>query len=226
MGGLVGHLSYVLLVVSMMMRDMSALRLLVVASALTGIAYDLIWLRNPVGVFWEGLLLLVNVVQLYLLWRRDRRARFTPEEEVFVAERLSGLSPGRCRDLLDMGRWDTLPPGAEVTRQGERPRMLTHLSTGEAAVIVDGCPVARVAGPSYIGEMSLLGEGHASATVIVSTPCRVWQIGMDRVLRLERDRPTIFNALQAGIARDMRRKIVAGNIAALAAQGVAGSRAG
>ena len=214
-GGLVGHLSYVLLVISMLMRNISALRLFVIASALVGIAYDLVWLRNPVGVFWEALLLIVNLVQLWLLWQRDRRARFSAEEAEFIAERLAGLSPGRCRDLLDMGRWENLPPGSELTRQGAAPRFLTYLAQGAAEVRVDGRRLTSVGAGHFVGEMSLLGDGLASATVTAPGPLRVWRIEMEKVTRLEEARPTIANALKAGIAQDMRRKIVAGNMAAL-----------
>ncbi len=63
-GGMVGHLSYVLLVLSMVMRRMSLLRMLVIASAFVAITYDWFWLKDPVGVFWETLLVLVNIVQL------------------------------------------------------------------------------------------------------------------------------------------------------------------
>ena len=206
-----GHLSYILLVISMMMRDISALRLLVIASALAGIAYDLFWLRNPVGVFWEGLLLLVNVVQLYLLWRRDRSAQFSQEERSFVSTRLKGLSPGRCRDFFDMGRWETLPTGTLLTKQNEQPEFLTYLSQGTASILVEDRKVATVDAGHYIGEMSLLGDGDASATVIVESPARVWRIEPEKIKRLMQDRPTIANAVQAGIAIDMRRKIVASN---------------
>ena len=195
----------------MMMRDISALRLLVIASALAGIAYDLFWLRNPVGVFWEGLLLLVNVVQLYLLWRRDRSAQFSKEEENFIATRLQGLSPGRCRDFFDMGRWESLPTGTILTRQNERPEFLTYLSEGTASILVADSKVATVQAGHYIGEMSLLGDGDASATVIIENPARVWRVEPGKIKRLMQDRPTIANAVQAGIAVDMRRKIVAGN---------------
>lgn len=214
-GGFVGHLSYVLLVISMMMRDISLLRILVIASALTGIAYDLIWLRNPVGVFWEGLLLLVNVVQLYLLWHRDRRAQFSSDEEAFLAHRLHGLSPGRCRDLLDMGRWERLAAGTVLTRQGERPEFLTYLAHGNAAIRVDDQEISTVSAGHYVGEMSLVGSERASATVVLSEPAQVWRLELDKVDRLRKDQPEIANALLAGIAVDMRKKIVTGNMAAM-----------
>ena len=210
-GGLVGHLSYILLVASMMMRDISTLRLLVIASAIAGIAYDLFWLGNPVGVFWEGLLLIVNVTQLYLLWRQNRKATFSDEEKRLISTRLKGLSPGRCRDLIDMGRWENLASGSVLTRQAEQPEFLTYLANGAATISVDDQKVATVRAGHYIGEMSILGQGHATATVVTTQPARVWRIEPQKVARLIQDRPNIANALQAGIAMDMQQKIVATN---------------
>ena len=56
-GGMVGHLAYLLLVLSMVMRQMYLLRILVILSASIAIAYALFWLKDPIGVFWESLLM-------------------------------------------------------------------------------------------------------------------------------------------------------------------------
>jgi hypothetical protein len=198
----------------MLMRDISLLRLLVIASALTGIAYDLFWLRNPVGVFWEGLLLLVNAVQLYLLWRRDRNAKFSEEENAFLAAHLDGLSPSKCRDFLDMGRWEDLPEGTVLACQGQRPDFLTYLASGAASVVVDDRVIANLRPHHYIAEMSFLGDDTASATVTLSAPSRVWRIETPKIERLDDDHPTIWSALRVSFANDMRRKIVISNTAA------------
>jgi hypothetical protein len=198
----------------MMMRDISVLRLLVIASALTGIAYDLFWLRNPVGVFWEGLLLLVNAVQLYLLWRRDRNARFSTEEDAFVSEHLEGLSPSRCRRFLDLGRWENLSEGTVLIVQDQPPDFLSYLATGYASVAVDDRIIADLKPKHYVGEMSFLGNNTASATVTLSAPSRVWRVETAKLERLRDDHPTIWSALEASFAHDMRRKIVIGNAAA------------
>ena len=50
--GWMGHLSYLLLVFSMLMRRMLWLRLFVTASAVAGVLFDGLWLQNWVGVFW------------------------------------------------------------------------------------------------------------------------------------------------------------------------------
>lgn len=212
-GGMVGHLSFFLLVMSMLMREMSYLRILVIASSLVAITYDFVWLRDPVGVFWESLLVTVNIVQLALLWRADLRARFTPEEDTFRIAHLPALGPGDARKLLDCGMWADSSPGETLTAEGQRPSHLTFLASGTVVIDTAGRHIADVAPGGFIGEMSLVANGTASADAHVSTPARLWQIATDRFEKLRVDAPHLSAALEAAIARDMAAKIMAANAA-------------
>ena len=128
--GYMGHTSYVLLILSSLMRRMFWLRAFFIASAFTGISYSLFWLEDPVGVFWEGLLLIVNIAQLVLLASKDARASFSAEETEFIERWLSGGTPSSRRALLDLGSWETLDAGTQITTRGERPHDLVFLSRG------------------------------------------------------------------------------------------------
>ncbi|PSL18552.1 Crp/Fnr family transcriptional regulator [Shimia abyssi] len=206
--GWAGHLSYLLLVLSMLMRSMLWLRLMVVASALAGIAFDYFWLGNPVGVFWQSLLVAVNLAELAILWRNDRRAVFSVEEDAYRTQLLAGLTPGQARRFLDRGRWEELPEGKILTTEGQTPEFLSYLSSGEVAIHIDGRLVRVVEGGHFIGEMSLVGEDGAVATTILQTPCRVWRIERDKVLRLRETNHATLAVLEAAFARDMRSKLI------------------
>lgn len=213
-GGLLGHLSYVLLITSMLATNLVVLRLLVIASAVPAIAYDLFWLSNPVGVFWETLLVTVNVVQLARILAGDLRARFRDEEQPLVADLARVLSRGTIRRLLDAGDWVDLPPGTRLTVEGVRPNALHYLAQGDVAVSRLGARVGRCGPGNFVGEMALLtADGSASAHAETSGPVRAWRLATPVYERLERDHPQAFAALQAAIARDMRGKIVHQNAA-------------
>ncbi|HCE72739.1 cyclic nucleotide-binding domain-containing protein [Ruegeria pomeroyi] len=205
--GWAGHLSYLLLVLSMLMRHMLWLRLFVIASAMAGIAFDHFWLQNPVGVFWQSLLVLVNVAELALLWRNDRRARFTVEEDRFRETLLSGLSPGRCRRLLDLGRWETLSTGTVLTREGQRPEFLTYMASGAVRIERQGRLLRLVGEGHFIGEMSMMGDGLAVATAVMQDSGRVWRIERVKLDRLRESSPAAMAAIETGVARDMRAKL-------------------
>lgn len=215
--GFVGHLSYVFLILSSLMRRMLLLRVFLVASAVTGIAYDWIWLDNVVGVFWEGLLIVVNVVQISLLWHRDRRAKFTDEERRMIAHYLRGGTPGLRRALFDYGNWVDLESGHRLTTQGQRPEWFTYISTGAARYAVDGIVLGEIDAGHFVGEMSMLGDSAATADVSIDQPSRVWQIKRDTLDRLQETNPDLFGLVAAAIALDLRAKMVHTNARALAA---------
>ncbi|MDF1762888.1 MAG: cyclic nucleotide-binding domain-containing protein [Oleibacter sp.] len=209
--GLLGHLSYVLLIASSMMRRMVILRLLLIASAVTGFIYDYFWLHNLVGVFWEVLLCTVNVVQLALLWHRDRRAKFSEEDAMLITNFLKGGTPGGRRMLLDLGQWQDLTPGTQLTSKGKRPSHLTYLASGRAQFGVEDRILGEIGPEHFIGEMSLMGDGLASADVFIIAESRVWQIDRDRLENLRAINPDLFRIIEAAITLNLRAKILLSN---------------
>lgn len=210
-GGLVGHFAYVLLVGSMLMRSITVLRVLVIASATVAIVYSIYWLRDPVSTFWESLLVVVNVVQIARQWHANRRAKFSPEEQQLVAERLSSLSRSDARHVLNMGVWVDGTPGTILTTQGDPVQHLVYLVAGEVDIHSDGTRVGACVPGNFVGEMSVLDGGPASATATVATPSRYWLIPAQHLRDLHRSNPDIAAAFELGIARDLRTKIISAN---------------
>ncbi|MFK7743808.1 MAG: Crp/Fnr family transcriptional regulator [Roseobacter sp.] len=218
-GGMVGHLSYLLLVISMLMRDITKLRILVIASAFVAIAYDTIWLKDPVGVFWESLLVTVNLIQIGREWVNDRRARFSPEEHVFVKARLSMLSKADARRLLNMGLWVNGAVGDVLTTEQQEVTHVAYITEGQVDILLGGQKVGNCGPGNFVGEMSVIKNERASATAIVASPARYWLIPSAQLQLLQEKDPEMAQAFQAGIARDLRNKIISSNAATEAASG-------
>ena len=208
---MVGHLSYLLLVVSMMMRTITMLRLLVIASAFVAIAYDIVWLKDPVGVFWETLLVLVNIIQISREWFSERRVRFTPDEQKFVSSRLRGVSKRDAKRLLNLGRWTEGAPGTVLTTEGDPVPNVVYLVSGRVDILCSDVLVGTCGPGNFVGEMSILAEEPASATAVVAETARYWLISSDKLRVLQDTDPQVSGALDVGIARDLRRKIIAAN---------------
>lgn len=214
--GFVGHLSYILLIVSSLMRRMFLLRVFMVASALAGIFYDWFWLDNPVGVFWEGLLLIVTAYQIWRIYRADARARFSAEESDLCQRWFPLGPPNARRALLDLGRWETLDVDHLLTEQGKRPATLTYIAEGAAQVVLDGDLIARVTAGQFVGDMSLIGDDRATADVRLATPARVWRIDRDRLDTLREGKPEIYALVDGAVALGLREKLVSGNLRSIA----------
>ena len=210
-GGLVGHTSYLLLVISMMMRQINMLRILVIASSFVAIAYDGIWLKDPVGIFWESLLVAVNIVQLMIVYFENRMVRFSPEEEAFGNKRLLELERGERRKLLNKGLWVTGAPGTVLTREGEPVSHLIYVASGEVMIKSGGRAVAICEPGTFIGEMTVLDGEPATGTAIVSNEALYWMVEADVLRKLVVDKPEIGQALQKSFADNLKDKLVQSN---------------
>lgn len=210
-GAMVGHFAYLLLVISMLMRSITWLRIFVILSAIVALVYGAVWLNDPVTVFWEGMLIVVNVVQIAIIWHANRRAQFNDDERKLVSERLPTLSPREARKLLDMGMWIDADTGTDLTEQGKPVRHLVYLLSGEATIQVDGRIVGHCEPGNFVGEMSLVDGGPASATAKVAEPAFCWMIPTDRLRKLRAESSPLMAALEVGIAHDLKRKILKSN---------------
>jgi len=209
--GLLGQLTYVLLIAGMLVPGMLALRICVIASACVGILYAALWLQDPVIVFWQAMLIIVNVAQIAREWMANRQARFSAEETKFMQDRLSSLPPAEARQLLNMGVWADGAIGTKLTTQGKPVDNLVYLIEGEVDIRFDGATVGACLPGNYVGEMSVLNGGPASATAIVSEPSRYWMISAEQLRNLHSNAPSIAAALELGIAKDLRHKIITAN---------------
>ncbi len=210
-GGLVGHLSYLLLAVSMMMRVMWLLRVLVIAGMLVGLAFDWIWLANPVGVFWDTMLIVVNVVQLAITYFQNRRLRFSDEEQGFVDHNFPGLSRKWKRRLLDSGVWSDAEPGRQLTHQGEPVSHLIFLIAGEVEITSNGKRVGACREGDFIGEMTALSGAPASGTATVTEHARFWSIPTSKLRELVANHLEVEQSVQSCFRRNLLEKLVEAN---------------
>ncbi|MDG4648771.1 cyclic nucleotide-binding domain-containing protein [Roseibacterium sp. SDUM158017] len=219
--GLLGHMAYVVLVASMLMRTLTWLRVLVIVSALFAIAYGAFVIRDPVTVIWETLLVVVNILQLISLHWSNLRARFTSDERAFVSRHLPGLSRGEARALLDAGEWTRLAPGAVFTNEGAPVEHLVYIAQGEADVVLRGNAVSRCRPGDFIGEMTALTGLPATASVRAAGEVLIWRISAARLRDILRRREALEREMDAAFARSYRDKLVDMNARA-AASGTSG----
>lgn len=209
--GLVGHSAYLLLVISMVMRRMLWLRVFVIASALASIAYGVFILTDPVSVFWETLLIAVNLVQLSITAWQNSRARFSPIEADFIARHFPTLPPAQVRRLLDLGRWQEMPAGSVLCVEGERIPALYYVHEGSATVSVDDRTVGQCEPGAFVGELTVTTGEPSNGTVTLETPGYLWSVDADRLRETIRKRPDIARALEASFFSEVRDKLLRRN---------------
>jgi CRP-like cAMP-binding protein len=216
-GGILAHLSYVLLIVAMLMSKIVWLRFLAIGSGLAGVAYFWIFLGDRVASLWEILFIAANFYQLALTAYRDRMSRFEPHEMLFRNACIPGLSPSDARRLLKIAELVDAPAGTVLTREHQSVPALAFILDGEVEIRVAGQRIGVCGHADFIGEIGVMSGGPATATAVAITPLRYFAFDAAALRRLlTRDR-TIAQELELSFRQGLREKLVRAN-AALAGQ--------
>lgn len=216
-----GHLQYLLLVVAMLPARLARVRIGVAAAAVMGILASGVFSFQPAALFWNVLLLLVNLVLLLQFARSNAAVRFTPDEEPMLGALLSGLPRARARHFLDQGLWLTGRDGEALIREGEPVTHLFYLATGEARVTSGGKQVGRLGSGDLIGEVTVLSGDVASATVTLAGAARMW-CAPAQTLRLYLDaHHDVRHAVEQSFSAALRHKLQEMNRAVAEAGGLA-----
>jgi hypothetical protein len=213
---LVGNLSYLLLIISMLMTRMLPLRLVAIGSGAAGASYDFFWLADPVGTFWETMFTLVNIVQLMLIAYRNAAAKFADDERAFYDAITPDLSPYQVRRLLRAGSWFDVDPGHELIRQGSIASHLIFLRSGQADIYFGSKLVGTSPPGSLIGEISISTQAPATATVVAAAgPVRYLALERSALHKTMKADPAIAETIDRAIRRGLLEKLLRWNVAAM-----------
>jgi CRP-like cAMP-binding protein len=215
-GAFLGHAAYGLLVLSMMMRNIVWLRIIALASGVAQIAYDALILQDPVSVGWDAAFVLANAYQMAVLAWQARKVSFSDEELMFCQYALPLVPPLLARQFLDIGVWQNLAEGSELTRQDEPVEKLTYIASGTIDVLVNDHVIATCENGDFIGELGILSGKPATATTVSTSPARVLVFERDKLFRHLRTRPDLKLALHAAFKENLRNKLTLANQRSLA----------
>jgi hypothetical protein len=203
----VGHFAYVLLILSMMMRNMNWLRFFaIMAGSISAFFYFTI--GDVVSMFWESMFTLVNLAQFMILQVENRRGKFTDDEEMFIAACLGGVERAYARRLCKLGAWIEVQEDVTLITEDTCPKQLVFLVSGEASVSRKGKEIGVVRRGDFLGEMSYLTGQQATATVVTRQPTRYLAFERD-ILKAHLEKSVeVRHALEASFNRNLVAKLV------------------
>ena len=206
-GSLVGHLAYVLLVLSMLMRSMLWLRLIALASGVASVAYGWVWLGDPLVVMWEALFTLTNLAQLAIMLYEQRRSAFSDDQQAFVDAVMPDADMGQVRRLMALGRAGVAEPNTVLFRRGEVPRQLLVITRGTAQVERDGAVIGACGEGDFLGEISFQQGGPATADVVVTNTLHFMAFDQAALRTFLKRNEQIGHTLNAAMNRNLMAKL-------------------
>ena len=203
----VGHLNYMLIILSVSMSNMRWLRVFAIASGLTGVAYYGFMVSDAVSATWEFIFTTINVIQLAIVLLAGRRRRMTDDERLFVETVMPTLETNLRALMLKAAVWEVMKPGEVLMTECDAEPRLVFIAAG-AASVEKGGTIVGVCGPGdFLGEMSFLSGRPASATVRVANEIRCCIYEPGRLKALAKRQPAIRQALEYSFNRNLVGKI-------------------
>lgn len=203
-----GHIPYMLMVASMLMRKMVWLRAFAIAAGATRVYVRAFIVYDPVSVIWEAVLVIINVVQLSIIWWESRHNELDEDERLMTARILPRASKRAVRQFLSLAESRVVEPGAALTTEGKKVEDLMFIVDGVARVERGERLIAICSRGDFVGEMSFIAGGKATATVIVDKTVRLAFFQRDRLEAMMMRDAELRAAIESSFNRNLIEKLV------------------
>ena len=210
-GKLVGHLSYILLVASMMMRTMLWLRIIAISAGVVSALYGYFFLLDFVTVFWEVIFVSVNLIQLLILEIENRRAKFSEDEQKFIEAVVPQVEKAHAKRLLKLAKHVEFEAGSVLTQEGKPVEKLLFLIRGAVRIDKEGSMVGVCGHDDFIGEIGFMLNTNATATSVVTNSSRAISFDFEALHNLLYKHPDLRHALESSFNRNLVGKLVKSN---------------
>lgn len=140
-----------------------------------------------------------------------RNVHFSSEEEQFLKSGLPGIPREVARKIMNAGNWLTLRPRTNLAHEGQPVTHLYFILHGTAGVFVMDNKVAEIH-EGFIGELSVLDGGPASASVITLKNTRVFCVSGKALRQMTKADTQTSLYLETHLSTSTKQKLMQANL--------------
>lgn len=201
------HLALVFYVLGLLVRNELLLRSLLLIGTGFYIAYYYYIADTPLweAIYTSSAIAIANIFMMVVIIREKSTLGMSPEM-LKLYESFPTLHPGQFRQVMRKADWVTAKDDTVICQEGKRPDHLYLVSSGQMLLSRRDREVPIDAG-NFIGEISFLIGGPASATVIAPKGSEYVRWERENLTRIMDKSPRLSNALAAMFNKDIARKL-------------------
>lgn len=205
-----GHAASILTMAAYLLKDMLWLRVLTIASCFAGITFNYFVPATPLWtvIYWNGLFVVINVVQIAIIIKERTGVDFTEEEKELHETLFKNFAPFEFMKLMRAGQWMQAREGELLATEKQPLEAVMLIYNGLLSVETNGKEVAKLKDGNFIGEISFITGGAASATVRALTPTRYISWPKEAISQLLNRNPSMRFAMQALLSTDLSKKLM------------------
>jgi hypothetical protein len=209
-GHVAGHLASVLTMLAYLLKDILWLRFLTILSCFAGIAFNYAVPARPLWtvIYWNILFAVINIVQIAIIIKERTGIRFTEEEKELHETLFKNFAPFEFMKLMRIGRWLEAKQHEILAVEKQPINAVMLIYNGLVGVETNGVEVARLKDGNFIGEVSFIAGGAATATVKALMPTRYIAWPKEEIAQLLNRNPSMRFAMQAMLSTDLTKKLM------------------
>ncbi|HEY0547485.1 MAG TPA: cyclic nucleotide-binding domain-containing protein [Pyrinomonadaceae bacterium] len=207
---LAAHAASILTALAYLVKDILWLRVLTTFACVAGIIFNYNVHSTPlwVVIYWNLLFLIINLVQIAIIMKERREVSFTEEEKELYETLFKNFAPFEFMKLLRIGEWSEAQKDEVLAIEQKELADLMLIYNGLVKVEAEGETLAELKDGSFIGEMSFITGGAATATVKAVAPTRYLSWSKADLRQLFQRNPSMRFAMQTVISTDLTKKLM------------------
>lgn len=209
-GHVAGHLASVLTMAAYLLKDILWLRFLTILSCFAGIAFNYVVPATPLWsvIYWNLLFAVINIVQVAIIIKERSGVHFTDEEKELHETLFKNFAPFEFMKLMRIGKWLEAKQGETLATEKQPINAVMLIYNGLVGVELNGKEVAKLKDGNFIGEVSFITGGAATATVRALMPTRYIAWPKEEISKLLNRNPSMRFAMQAMLSTDLSKKLM------------------
>jgi hypothetical protein len=205
----IGHLSFIAIAASFLIRDILWLRVVSILASILAIIFNYFVAAGPIWLVigWSVVFIVINTFNILILLKERGGVHFTSEKQEMYETVFQGLSPVEFMKLLRIGQWKEVNEEQILVEKGQTVDQIQFIYNGQAEVLSNGRKVADIKDGAFIGEMEFAEGKSAVATVKTVTPNRIVAWPTVELRRLLIRNPSMNSTMQTIFSVDLMKKL-------------------
>ena len=189
------------------------LRIILVLAGLLEIWYFLLAAPDDllISIIWGILFVVINVfmIGLYIYERKSLALKDDDAKLYYMV--FQKMEKVLFKKLMKAGHWVACPQNCILIRETEKTNTLLVLFEGKIRIEYEKRPITILNPGSFIGEISFLAGGNASATAIAETEARLYCWDKKSLLKLLDNNPNMDVEMMKIFSGDLVNKLIQSN---------------
>ncbi|MDP6688051.1 MAG: cyclic nucleotide-binding domain-containing protein [Alphaproteobacteria bacterium] len=207
----VGHLSFLIVALSLLMRDIILLRLLGILSGLVGVGYNYFVTVEPlwVPIIWLSVFMLINIYMIATFFVSNRETSLSEADLALWKTNFLGLAIEEYKRLKSIFEYRSYGDGEVLIHAGRENGFLYFVTSGQLSVRRDGAEIGKLHQGGIVGEMSFLTKAPPNADVLVNGAASCILIDKARLRAMMMKHPSFHLSMTNLFNMNLMKKLAA-----------------